>query len=71
MAIISISALKAAFENGDTPTGTDFVNLIDTTYNLPNSAAVVSTNLTLIQTTSGIPVIVNGETLYIPLFRAS
>lgn len=71
MAIISISTLKTAFENGDTPTGTDFVNLIDTTYNFPNSAASISTGLTLTQTNSGIPVLVNGETLYIPLFRAS
>lgn len=71
MAIISVSTLKAAFESGDTPTGSDFTNLIDTTYNFPNSAASVTTGLTLNQTTSGIPVLLNGETLYIPLFRAS
>ena len=70
MAIISVNSLKQAFENGDTPTGTDFANLIDTTYNLPNSAASISTNLTLTQTNSGIPILVNGDTLYIPLFRA-
>jgi hypothetical protein len=71
MAIVSINILKAAFAEGDTPTGSDFTNLIDTTYNFPNSAASVTTGLTLVQTTSGIPVTVNGNTLYIPLFRAS
>ena len=71
MAIIPVSTLKAAFESGDTPSGADFTNLIDTTYNFPNSAASVTTGLTLTQTTSGIPVLVNGDTLYIPLFRAS
>ena len=70
MAIISISALKDAFAAGDAPTGSDFTNLIDTTYNFPNSASA-TTGLTLVQTTSGIPVTVNGDTLYIPLFRAS
>jgi hypothetical protein len=71
MAIISLNTLKAAFDTGDMPTGSDFTNLIDTTYNFPNSAASVTTGLTLVQTTSGIPVTVNGNTLYIPLFRAS
>ena len=71
MAIISLATLKSAFDSGDTPTGADFTNLIDTTYNFPNSAASVTTGLTLTQTTSGIPVLVNGDTLYIPLFRAS
>ena len=71
MAIISVSTLKAAFESGDTPTGSDFANLIDTTYNFPNSAATVTTGLTLTVSTSGIPVLLNGQTLYIPLFTAS
>lgn len=71
MAIISVTSLKNAFATGDTPTGADFANLIDTTYNFPNSAATVATGLTLVQTTSGIPVSLNGDTLYIPLFRAS
>ena len=51
MAIISISALKDAFAAGDAPTGSDFTNLIDTTYNFPNSASA-TTGLTLVQTTS-------------------
>ena len=71
MSIISLQALKDAFAAGDTPSGSDFTNLIDTTYNFPNSAATVTTGLTLVQTTSGIPITVNGDTLYIPLFRAS
>ena len=71
MAIISVSTLKAAFESGDTPTGSDFANLIDTTYYFPNSATGVVTGLTLTVSTSGIPVLLNGQTLYIPLFTAS
>ena len=71
MAIISVSTLKAAFESGDTPTSSDFANLIDTTYNFPNSATGVVTGLTLTVSTSGIPVLLNGQTLYIPLFTAS
>jgi len=71
MAIIPVSTLKAAFESGDTPTGSDFANLIDTTYNFPNSATGVVTGLTLTVSTSGIPVLLNGQTLYIPLFTAS
>ena len=70
MAIISVNSLKQAFESGDTPTGSDFANLIDTTFNFPNTAANVSTLVTLVSTTSGIPVLLNGETVYIPLFRA-
>jgi len=70
MSIQSINYLKSRFESGDAPTSADFTNLIDTTYNFPNSAASVTTGLTLTQTTSGISVLVNGETLYIPLFRA-
>ena len=48
MAIIPVSTLKAAFESGDTPTGSDFANLIDTTYNFPNSATGVVTGLPIV-----------------------
>lgn len=71
MAIIPLAQLKEAFQSGDTPTGSDFANLIDTTYNFPNSATPVTIGLSLTQTTSGIPVLLNGETLYIPLFKSS
>lgn len=71
MPIIPISDLKNAFASGDTPAGSDFSNLIDTTYNFPNTAANVTTGLTLTQTPSGIPVTVNGDVFYIPLFKAS
>ena len=33
MAIVSLSALKERFQNGDFPTGSDFENLIDSCYN--------------------------------------
>jgi hypothetical protein len=73
MANVSISNLYNAFATGKTPTGDDFKNLIDSTYGFPTSAGNynIASNLTLTQSNSGLPVILNGVTYYLPLFRAS
>lgn len=73
MANTNISALYAAFAAGKTPSGEDFKNLIDSTYGFPSSASNYGlvTGLTLTQGTTGLPVVVNGTTYYIPLFVAS
>lgn len=46
MAIIPISILKTAFETGDTPQESDYVNLIDTLSSLPASGSLNWINLT-------------------------
>jgi len=73
MAIIPVSTLKDAFAGGDTPDSNDFINLIDTTCALPsatnsNIGSTYTTNLTLVQGMTGIPVVINGGTYYLPVF---
>jgi hypothetical protein len=40
MAIITIEQLKSKFEGGDYPRSTDYINLIDTLYSIPDNAII-------------------------------
>lgn len=74
MAIISISDLKNLFAAKKTPSSNDFADLIDTTSALPsgnNLGSDFATNLTLSQSTTGIPVVIGGSTYYLPVFTVS
>ena len=74
MAIIPVSDLKKLFAARTTPSSTDFANLIDTTSALPsgnNLGTDFATNLTLSQSTTGIPVVIGGSTYYLPVFTVS
>jgi hypothetical protein len=70
MAVLPSGNLKSSFASKTTPTGDDFSNLIDSTYGFPTSAVNFSTGLTLTQGATGLPVVINGATYYIPLFTA-
>ena len=74
MAILPISDLKSLFGTNDTPSAGNFADLIDTTSALPsggNIGAVYTTNLTLVQGATGIPVVIGGSTYYLPVFTAA
>ena len=74
MAILPISDLKSLFGTNDMPSAGDFADLIDTTSALPsggNIGAVYTTNLTLVQGATGIPVVIGGSTYYLPVFTAA
>lgn len=71
MAVLPSGSLKSAFGDKTTPTGSDFNNLIDSTYGFPTSAVNFVTGLTLTPSNTGLPVNINGTTYYIPLFVAS
>ena len=71
MAIVPLSDLKTSFSSGHIPSSNDFANLIDTTSALPSGGiigSVYTTNLTLVQGTTGIPVVIGGNTYYLPVF---
>lgn len=70
MSVLSKAELLAAFAAGTTPTGSDFTNLIDSTYGVPSSASNYTTGLSLTQSTTGLPILINGTTYYIPIFTA-
>lgn len=38
MAIITIEQLKSKFESRDSPRSTDYINLIDTLYSIPDNS---------------------------------
>lgn len=70
MSVLSKNDLLTAFATGKNPSGSDFTNLIDSTYGVPASASNYTTGLSLTQTTTGLPITLNGTTYYIPIFAA-
>jgi len=71
MSIISKQELYTSFSAGHIPTSSDFVNLIDSTYGFPTSASNFTVGLTLSQGSTGLPVLINGTTYYIPFFSTT
>ena len=74
MAVLPINDLKNVFATGDTPTGSDFANLIDTTSALPsatNLGSTYTTGLTLVQGSTAIPVTIDGVTYYLPVYTTA
>ena len=74
MPIVPLSDLKTSFSSGHIPSSNDFANLIDTTSALPsgvNIGSVYTTNLTLVQGMTGIPVVIGGSTYYLPVFASA
>ena len=74
MAIVPLSDLKNSFSSGHIPGANDFADLIDTTSALPsgvNIGSVYTTNLTLVQGMTGIPVVIGGNTYYLPVFTSA
>jgi len=71
MSIVSKQALYDSFSAGHTPSSNDFKNLIDSTYGFPLTAINYTTGLTISQGSTGLPVLINGTTYYIPLFNTT